>query len=137
MLRNRTALLLGFGLMLASPHAFAGPQENPKQSVTAQAPKATTQPVKQLPTTVTPDLRVGDTIDLNTATVAQFESLPGIGPVIAKRIWEYREQNGPFQRVDDLMLVNGIGKARYDNMFAYCAVHDDTIKAWQRTTTQN
>jgi competence ComEA-like helix-hairpin-helix protein len=46
---------------------------------------------------------------INTATAADFESLPGIGPALAGRIIAYREEHGPFASVEDLMNVKGIG----------------------------
>ncbi|MGQ9678777.1 MAG: ComEA family DNA-binding protein [bacterium] len=51
-------------------------------------------------------------LDINRATVEQLEALPGIGPVIATRIIEYREKHGRFKRVDDLLNVSGIGPKR-------------------------
>ena len=48
-------------------------------------------------------------INPNTATPAELETVPGIGPVIAGRIVAYRTQNGPFQRLEDLQNVSGIG----------------------------
>lgn len=55
-------------------------------------------------------------ININRATLAQFDSLDGIGPVIAKRIIEYRKVNGPFLTVEDLQKVSGIGVAKFSNI---------------------
>jgi competence protein ComEA len=57
-------------------------------------------------------------INLNTASEADLDSLPGIGPVLAKRIVEYREQYGPFQTADDLLRVKGIGASLLDKIRA-------------------
>jgi competence protein ComEA len=48
-------------------------------------------------------------ININTATAAELELLPGIGPALAARIVEDREKKGPFKSVDDLDRVRGIG----------------------------
>jgi competence protein ComEA len=53
-------------------------------------------------------------VDLNTATAAELETLPGIGPATAAAIVEHREHIGPFATVDDLDAVPGIGKAKLE-----------------------
>lgn len=55
-------------------------------------------------------------IDINTASAAQLEELPGVGPAIAQRIVEHREAEGPFASVDDLEDVPGIGPATLEKM---------------------
>jgi competence protein ComEA len=52
-------------------------------------------------------------VNINTATAAALESLPGIGPATAKRILEYREKSGPFKKIEDLMNVRGIGEKAF------------------------
>ncbi|WFE41814.1 helix-hairpin-helix domain-containing protein [Micromonospora sp. WMMD998] len=55
-------------------------------------------------------------VNLNTATLAQLDTLPGVGPVLAQRILDHREQHGPFRSVSDLRQVDGIGDARYEQL---------------------
>ncbi len=57
-----------------------------------------------------------DRININSAKQSELEELPGIGPVLAKRIIEYREQNGKFRLPEDLMKVSGIGAKKYENI---------------------
>jgi len=62
----------------------------------------------------------GGCINVNTATAAALTALPGIGPVLAERIIEYRVANGRFSCAEDLMKVKGIGPAKYTKIKSRC-----------------
>jgi len=55
-------------------------------------------------------------ININTASLEELDSLPGIGPTTAQRIIDYRTTNGPFTEIDQIMDVSGIGPATYDEI---------------------
>ncbi len=55
-------------------------------------------------------------IRINSASVAELEQLPGVGPVLAARIAAYREENGPFTAVEDLLDVSGIGEGKLETL---------------------
>jgi competence protein ComEA len=61
---------------------------------------------------VTPSAVADRGIDLNRATAAQLEDLPGVGPVLASRIVAYRDLHGSFSAIEDLLDVGGIGEAK-------------------------
>lgn len=61
-------------------------------------------------------------INLNTATMEQLEELPGIGPVTAKSIIDFRTKSGPFKRVEDLLAVPRISKKRFQKLAPYVTV---------------
>lgn len=58
----------------------------------------------------------GGKVHLNSATLEQLDALPGIGPVTAQKILDYRAQHGAFQSVDELDAVSGIGPARLEQL---------------------
>jgi competence protein ComEA len=55
-------------------------------------------------------------VNINTASAEELNSLPGIGPALAKRIVDYRREHGPFAQVDDLLAVKGIGPKMLDKI---------------------
>ncbi|WP_372451990.1 helix-hairpin-helix domain-containing protein [Catellatospora tritici] len=58
----------------------------------------------------------GGLVNLNTATLAQLDALPGVGPVLAQRILDHRARHGDFRGVGDLRQVEGIGDAKYEQL---------------------
>lgn len=65
-------------------------------------------------------------VNLNTATADQLSLLPRVGPAVAQRILEFREQNGPFKKPEDLMLVRGIGEKTFGLMAPYVTLSGST-----------
>jgi competence protein ComEA len=61
-------------------------------------------------------------VNINNATVADLDTLPGIGPSTAEKIVEYREANGPFASIDEIMSVSGIGPAKFEQIQAFISV---------------
>ena len=72
--------------------------------------------------TAKPPATAAVVVNLNTATVSQIAALPGIGEKTAERIIEYREKNGGFKKVEDLMNVKGIGEKRFLKLKALITV---------------
>ncbi len=68
------------------------------------------------PAAGTPQAGAGDVVDLNTADLAQLDTLPGVGPAIAQRILDWRAENGSFTSVEDLLEVSGIGPATFERL---------------------
>lgn len=60
---------------------------------------------------------VSTIININTATAEQFQTLPGIGPVLAERIIAYRNEHGAFESVGELVNVSGIGEKILENIW--------------------
>jgi competence protein ComEA len=81
-------------LVTALPHAAAAAQS--RSSARSAAKPAVT-----------------GTININTASPAELEALPGIGAKTAARIVEYRQKNGPFKKVEELMNVRGVGEKNF------------------------
>jgi competence protein ComEA len=73
-------------------------------------------------------------VNINTASAAEFEALPGIGPKMAARIVEYRQKNGPFKKIEELMNVRGLGEKNFLKLKAQLTL--GTPKAADRAQQQ-
>jgi len=61
-------------------------------------------------------------IDINSAGEEALRKIPGVGDALAKRIVDFRKQHGPFERVEDLMKIRGIGEKSFEKMRPYVKV---------------
>ena len=92
---------LTFGLERGTPEGYVIETERAAQEETA--------PVREL-------------VDLNTADADALDTLPGIGLALAEAIIAYREENGPFTSVDELLGVKGIGEAKMEGLRGYVRI---------------
>ena len=100
------AALLEDGQQLNIPYALGS--EPVLNATTLELPSsATATPAAN------PDI---DLIDINLATLEEFDSLPGIGPTTAQKIVDYRDANGPFAAIEDIMNVSGIGPSTFEDI---------------------
>jgi len=67
----------------------------------------------------------GDLVDINAASLDELDKLPGIGLTAAQKIIDYREENGPFARIEDIVNVSGIGSATYEEIKDLIMVGDE------------
>ncbi len=94
----------------ASHKQFLNKQfQNDKKQVSSTAPLAKTTNVD------IQTKKISETININTASLEELDTLPGVGPAIAKRIVEFRSTQ-PFSKPEDIMLVKGIGKKKFARM---------------------
>ena len=79
----------------------------------AASAQSTSAPKLQKPKATKTVVTAAGPINLNTATVAQLDALPGIGKSTAQRIIEYRQKNGGFKKLEELMNVKGVGEKSF------------------------
>ncbi len=104
MSRKADRTLVNLAAPLADGEQVLVPARVAGAAGTAAAPAAAGEPSPAAP------------VDLNTATVEQLDALPGIGPVTAQKIVDYRQEHGPFTSVDGLDAIPGIGPSHLENL---------------------
>lgn len=122
---NRRARLCGIGFSLLSLMAWECGQWQPPP----QPDDSEETPLRKLqqsePEGLEPDVR----LDINAAGRSELESLPGVGPVLARRILEYRANNPPFRRVEEIMIVHGIGRRKFEALRGRIRVAESSGRA--------
>jgi comEA protein len=89
-------------------------QGQPQPSTAAATDSASQQPANPAAPDVGAPIVSDGKININTASRGELTDLPGIGDTLAGRIIDYRAKNGPFQRIEDIKNVSGIGEKRYE-----------------------
>jgi competence protein ComEA len=80
-------------------------------------PVATPEPASlPAPSETTNDVGTGGVVNINTASLADLDGLPGIGPSTAQKIIDHRDANGSFATIENIMDVSGIGEAKFNEI---------------------
>ncbi|WP_413101219.1 helix-hairpin-helix domain-containing protein [Streptomyces sp. Inha503] len=119
-LNRARPLVDGEQIVVGAPAAAAGPPAPGAAAGGSNAPNAPNGPSApnglNAPNAPAGPGAPGGSISLNSATAEQLDTLPGVGPVLARHIIDYRTQHGGFRSIDELREVNGIGERRFADL---------------------
>lgn len=105
---------LNLAAILEDGAQIIAPSQLPTSQPILQPTAATRSESIALPTRVQSPTQKGQKININTATQEELESLPMIGPALAKQIIAYRAAHGPFEKIEDIVDVPGIGPKTFE-----------------------
>ena len=112
-------------VLVTLPPETAAPTEPPAEETAPDRsePAEAEKPKETKPKETKPkEEQVSFPVNINTASARELDALPGIGEKLAQRIIDYRSANGPFQSVDDLIKVKGIGEKTLEKIKPYATV---------------
>lgn len=92
------------------------------QAIPQATKSAESKPTEPPSTETVPETTSVGLININTADQATLMLLPGIGQVLSQRILDYREENGPFESIEELINVSGIGEKRLEALLPFASV---------------
>jgi competence protein ComEA len=81
--------------------------------------------VTLMPAAILAHPQASSKININTASVSELQQLPRVGPKVAQRIVDYREKHGKFERIEELMKVQGIGEKTFEQLKNQITVGED------------
>ena len=127
---KKTALFLSLGAALAALLLILFSSLGfivPGQVKTAAAPteSAALLTGRDEPDRLPTELLPGQQVNVNTASAEELQLLPGIGDVLSQAIIDYREANGPFESIEAVMAVPGIGQGRFEAAAEKITIGDD------------
>ena len=117
---GETVILMQEILVTLPPET--APATEPKETIPSRSNPATQAQTDKPRETKPKEEKVTFPVNINSASARDLDALPGIGEVLAQRIIEYRNANGPFKSVDDLIKVKGIGEKTLAKIKPYATV---------------